>query len=113
MDGEDTRAQDQARNLARHLNDRHPDTILFLAQQAAGRPAADAAELTTLDETGLTLAVHVAGGTEAVRVAFPPAPGSDPRSRFGALLRTTRAAAPHGPLTTLEVVHEAAGTRSA
>lgn len=38
MDGEHIRAQDQARNLARHLNDRHPDTILFLAQQAADRP---------------------------------------------------------------------------
>ena len=40
MDGEHTR-EAQSR-LARHLNDRHPDTVLFLAQQAADRPAAAA-----------------------------------------------------------------------
>lgn len=110
--GEHTRAQDQARNLERHLNARHPDTILFLARLAAGRPAADAAELTVVDEAGGTLAVRTAGETEAVRVAFPPVSGTDLRSRFGALLQATRAADPAGPLTSLELVHAAGDTRS-
>lgn len=108
-DDEDTRAQAQARNLARHLNDRHPDTMLFLAQQAAGRPAATAAELTAVDEAGVTLTVRDADGPEVVRVPFPPASGGDVRTRFGALLRAARAARPDGPLTSLELVHAGPG----
>lgn len=60
----------------------------------------------------MTPAVYVAGGTEPVHVMFPPASGDDPRSRFGALLRSTRAAVPQGPLTSLELVHAAGGSRS-
>lgn len=57
MGDEQTRERAQARNLARHLNERHPDTMLFLAQQAAGRPSANAAELTAVDEAGVTFTV--------------------------------------------------------
>ena len=112
MDDENTRSQAQARNLARHLNDRHPDTVLFLAQQAAGRPSAVAAELTIVDEAGVTLTVHGGHSPEVVRVLFPPASGTDARSRFGALLRSARAGGPDGPLTSLELVHAGSdGTR--
>lgn len=99
------RERARGRNLAGHLNDRHPDTVLFLARQAAGRGDAVAAELTGLDEDGMTLSVTSGGGTEVVQVALPADSGVDLRGRFGALLRRTRAGAPDAPLTSLERQH--------
>ena len=101
---DDPRAQAQARNLARHLNGRHPDTVLFLARQAAGRPAAVAAELVAVDAAGVTLSVDADGRTEQIQVPFPPSEGQV-RARLGALLRQARAGDPDGPLTSLEQQH--------
>lgn len=101
MSGDD-RARRAARNLARHLDERHPDTVLFLARHAAGRPEAVTASLLSVDDAGITLTVD--GADEPLRVVFPPAagPAPDPRARLRQLLLSTRAARPGGPLTSLE-----------
>lgn len=100
----DDRAARQSANLARHLNDQHPGTVLLLARYApGGRPDATAAALTGADDESLACTVPGPDGPTELRLALPP--GSDVRSRIGALLRATRAALPDDgsvPLTSLE-----------
>lgn len=44
------RAARQGANIAWHLNQSYPDTVLFLAWHAGGRPHAIAAEMHTVDD---------------------------------------------------------------
>lgn len=97
------RAERQALNLARHLNERYPDTVLFLARNAAGQPAAMAAELLAVDSDGVTLCID--GSAPAVRICFPATGSAEPteaRSRLRQLVQATRAAHPSEALTSLE-----------
>lgn len=94
----------QSANLARHLNDQHPTTVLLLARHAAGgRPDATDAELTGADDDGLTLKATLPAGDAVLRLPLPDGP--DVRARIAALLTATRAALPDDgsvPLTSLE-----------
>jgi hypothetical protein len=92
----------QAGNLARHLNERHPDTVLFLARHAGGQRDATHAELLAVDDTGLTVSIDAA--KEPVQIAFGDTADSatDARSRLRELLLVTRAANAQYPLTILE-----------
>lgn len=104
MDHENERAARQGANLARHLNQSYPDTVLFLARHAAGRPDAVEARLDSVTADELVLTVTAAGGTAVVRVPLSAAPGAAPdvRGRVRALLAVARQAAPGEPLTSLE-----------
>lgn len=95
------RSQRQAVNLARHLNDRYSDTVLFLARFAGGATDATHAQLLAVDGTGLTLTTDVRD--EPVHISFPSARGhADGRARVAGLLGTIRVAHPNEPLTSLE-----------
>lgn len=95
------RSQRQAVNLARHLNDRYSDTVLFLARFAGEATDATHAQLLAVDETGLTLSTDVRD--EPVHISFPSAGGHpDVRARLAGLLGATRVAHPNEPLTSLE-----------
>ena len=66
------RARRKSANLVRHLDDRHPTTVLLLARHApGGRPDATAATLTRADETGLMLTLALPDGTAELRLALP------------------------------------------
>lgn len=99
--------------LTRHLNGRHPTTVLLLARHApGGRPDATAAELTGADEKALTLRVTTPDGAADLRLALPDGP--DIRGRIAALLRATRAGLPDDgsvPLTSLEEQMGSGGDR--
>lgn len=101
-DGPADRAGRQSANLARHLNDQHPSTVLLLARFApGGRSDATAAELTGADDDGLTVEARTPDGAAELWLALPD--GSDVRARVGALLKATRAGLPDAlPLTSLE-----------
>lgn len=96
------RAQRQAMNLARHLNERHPDTALFLARFAAGQPDATAAQLLAVADTGLTLTTNCTSAPVDVPFGTATDQPADVRSGTRALLVATRASHPHEPLTSLE-----------
>ena len=100
--GHSERADRQAANLARHLNQRYPDTVLFLVRYAAGQRNATTAELLAVAEAGVTVMSDAV--SEPVHIAFDEAAGSptDARSRLRHLLEVTRAANAHYPLTSLE-----------
>jgi hypothetical protein len=93
------RADRQAAHLTRHLNQRHPDTVLFLARHAGGQIEATAAELLAVTEAGVTVATDAS--IEPVHIAFDEAASArgDVRSRLRRLLEVTRAATPDCPLT--------------
>lgn len=99
---DDDRGSRQAANLARHLNERYPDTVLFLARRAAGRPEATAAVLSSIDDDHLTLSLELPTEFTDVRVPLPTGEGLDARRRLAELLRVTRAGSPGEPLTSLE-----------
>jgi hypothetical protein len=96
------RAERAAINLARHLNERHPDTVLFLARFAGGQRDAASSELLAVDDAGVTL--RTAGSERQVRIGFDPAAGQPPdaRGRLRQLLLATRSAHPEAPMTSLE-----------
>lgn len=111
MDHDDDRAARQGANLARHLNQSYPDSVLFLARLAGGKPDATAAELVSLTDAELLFQVTTAGAVQPVRVPLPPAAdtGDDVRARVRELLRLTRLNSPDAPVTSLE---ERTGGRS-
>jgi hypothetical protein len=98
----DDRASRQPANLARHLNDQHPSTVLLLARHApGGRPDATAAQLNDVDDDALTLNVRTPDGDVHLRLALPHGP--DARAKVRALLDVVRASLPDTePLTSLE-----------
>jgi hypothetical protein len=101
------RVERQSANLARHLNERYPDAVMFLARYAGGRPNCSGA-------TVLTLAVASGAQTEELRLPFAPGDGStDVRQQVARLLGAARAALPAGadvPLTSLEAQRLSGGS---
>lgn len=93
-----------AENVVRHLNRKHPDTVLFLARRAAGVTDAVDAELHTVDREGVDIAVRQAQGSTTVRLDFPTPINAVPdvRLQLRSLLHKARQAAPDDPLTSLE-----------
>lgn len=100
----DAPAGRQAANLARHLNAQHPSTVLLLARHGpGGSPDASRAELTAVDDHGITLRAASGDSTKELRLALPD--GADLRSRVAALITAVRASLPDDgsvPLTSLE-----------
>lgn len=87
-----------------HLNQRHPDTVLLLAQYLTGDPGLSAADLVDVEADQLTLRATAAGPPRTVTVSLPDPVAS--RAEFltvlGCVLAYARAAAPAEPLTSLE-----------
>lgn len=94
----------ESRNILRHLNGRHPDTVLFLARHAAGITDAVEAELVTANSDGVDIAVKRARGSSTCRLQFTEAIASmsELRLQIRGLMIAARAAAPQEPLTSLE-----------
>jgi hypothetical protein len=92
------------RRFLDHLNQRHPDTVLFLARHLTAEPDAVAATLVDVDRALLTLRVETRDGPRTVTVPLPDPVRSraDLLLRLSEMLRTARAAAPHTALTSLE-----------
>jgi len=108
---ETSRANRQAANLARHLNDRYPDTALFLARYAAGRVDVTAAQFASVGCHNVVLNLQVGSSTETTSLEMPGATtdqsAGEPRLRLRQLLATTRSALPAGsdaPITSLEAM---------
>ncbi len=93
-----------AANILRHLNSRHPDTVLFLARHSAGIADALAAELVGADYEGIDMSVKRALGSSTGRLQFgqPITAAAELRPQLRGLLIAARAAAPQEPLTSLE-----------
>lgn len=96
-------------NLARHLNERYPDAVLFLARYAGGQPEATGAQVAALGDGMLELTVDTGGIQSHVTLELPPGHDEhrDLRSQVRALLQQTRAALPTGstvPLSSLEAM---------
>lgn len=91
-------------NLARHLNDQYPDTVLFLARSLAARPSADSARITAVEDDGIEITVRTGSNVEAVRVPFSKAADNaiSLRERMSGLVAQARASDTDGPLTSLE-----------
>ena len=100
-------------NLARHLNDQYPDTVLFLARILAGRPAAASARITAVEDDGIDITVRTGSDVEAVRVPFSKTVDRDIslRERMSGLVAQARAIDANGPLTSLEQQISAKSTR--
>jgi hypothetical protein len=105
MSGElDPEVAAMVQNRLRHLNRKHPDTVLFLARHAAGASDAVDAELLAADRKGVDIAVRDATGSTTARLEFdaPISGASDLRVQVRGLLGKARQAAPDEPLTSLE-----------
>ncbi len=94
----------RVQTVLKHLNGKHPDTVLFLARHAAGVSDATEAELLAVDPGGVDLAVRRAQGSSTGRLQFTAAINAVPdfQLQLRGLLATARAAAPDEPLTSLE-----------
>ena len=92
-------------NLARHLNDRYPDTVLFLARSLAARPKTTVAGIIALDRQGIQLVFRDGQHSDSIRVAFPPSTDGavSLREQVAGLVATARTADPKGTLASLEV----------
>jgi hypothetical protein len=93
-----------AENLLKHLNRKHPDTVLFLARRASGVSDAVHAELLVVDRDGVDIAVRQAQGSTTARLEFtePINAVPDVRLRLSDLLSMAPQVAPDEPLTSLE-----------
>lgn len=104
--GETGRAERQAANLARHLNQSYPDMATFLAQHAPAVPQATNASFVGVTEQLVTLAVTINGEVRLEHLPLPESPQAhDTRSRLRLLIEQTRVSVPAEPavaLTSLE-----------
>ncbi len=57
-------------NFLKHLNNRHPDTVLFLARCIAGVPDALEALLLAVDADGIEVRVRDTQGSGSTRLRF-------------------------------------------
>jgi len=96
--------QASAVNLARHLNDQYPDTVLFLARMLGARPAADSARINAIQDDAIDMTVRIGKDVEAVRLLFPTTADKETslRERICELVAEARAFDADGPLTSLE-----------
>ncbi len=96
--------QASAVNLARHLNDQYPDTVLFLARMLGARPAADSARINAIMDDAIDMTVRIGKDVEAVRIPFLKTADRDIslRERVCELVAEARAFDADGLLTSLE-----------
>ena len=87
-----------------HLNQRHPDTVLFLARHLAGDPGMQVAELVDVHADQLVLRTGTPGQLVTASVPLGSVVGSraDLVAELRRLLLIARAAAPDEPVTSLE-----------
>lgn len=87
-----------------HLNQRHPDTILFLARTVAGQPDAASAQIATVEGNQIVFDVRTADRHLTVGVRTPSSVTSrqDLVTQIARLLRQGRSTSPEDALTSLE-----------
>lgn len=97
-----------------HLNQRHPDTVLFLTRHLATDPGLSAAELIAVEGDQLTVQVCTVDVSRTVTLPLgaPVTSRSELLGQLFSVLRAARAAAPGEPLTSLEVDIESRSSRS-
>jgi NADPH-dependent ferric siderophore reductase len=90
-----------------HINDEHPDTVLFVARHL-GAHGATAAELDGADVLGVDLRTTGPEGPGSIRLEFasPATTAEDLQGALMAVLGAARAATPDGPLTSLEAQYQ-------
>jgi hypothetical protein len=99
-----------------HLNQRHPDTVLFLARHFIGDEQPTDAQLVGINGDQLVIGVTTTGGSRTVPLPLTAAVASRSElvDQLAAMLRAAREA-PDEPLTSLEVdipaPHAAGGGR--
>ena len=100
----DADAAKSVENVLKHLNHKHPDTVLFLARRAASVSDAVEAEMVSVDRDGVDIAVRQARGWTTTRLEFnaPINVAPDLRLRLRDVLGEARQATPDEPLTSLE-----------
>jgi hypothetical protein len=88
-----------------HLNQRHPDTVLFLTRHLATDPGLSAAEFIAVDGDQLTVQVSSVGGSRNLTLPLgaPVRSRSELLGELFSILRAARAAGPGEPLTSLEM----------
>jgi hypothetical protein len=100
-----------------HLNQRHPDTVMFLARYLIGDEQPTDAQLVGIKGDQLMIGVTTTGGSRTVPLPLTAAVASRSElvDQIAAMLRAAREARPDEPLTSLEVdipaPHTAGGTR--
>ena len=100
-----------------HLNQRHPDTVLFLARHLTGDEQLTDAQLLRVPGTQLLIEVTRTDESKTLPLSLTAevASRSELVNQLVALLRAAREARPDEPLTSLEVdisaPHAAAGAR--
>lgn len=101
-----------------HLNQRHPDTVLFLARHLTGDEQLSDAQLVGSEGPQLIVVVTSPDGSRTVSQPLKAAvrSRSDLVDQLAAMLRAARKARPDEPLTSLEVdisaPYPAGGSRS-
>jgi Domain of unknown function (DUF2470) len=88
----------------KHLNERHPDTVRFLASYATGNREMLAAELMAVENDQLTFSFETPHGSARGQLTLtaPVRSRSDLLAQLTDVLAAARAAAPSEPLTSLE-----------
>ena len=100
-----------------HLNQRHPDTVLFLARHFIGDEQPTDAQLVGIKGDQLVIGVTTTGGSRTVPLPLTAAVASRSElvDQIAAMLQAARAARPDEPLTSLEIdipgPHAADGAR--
>jgi hypothetical protein len=97
-----------------HLNQRHPDTVLFLTRHFATDPGLSTAEFIDVAGDQLTVQVSTVGGSRNLMLPLeaPVRSRSELLTQLFSILRAARSAAPGEPLTSLEVDLESRPSRS-
>src|SRR5918996_5553943 len=87
-----------------HLNQRHPDSVQFLARHLLAQPNITRAELLDVEGDRLNLRVESTGESRAATVTLhgPVRSRADLVRQLSVLLSSARAASPEAPLTSLE-----------
>ena len=88
-----------------HLNQRHPDTVMFLARYLIGDEQPTDAQLVGIKGDQLMIGVTTTGGSRTVPLPLTAAVASRSElvDQLAAMLRAAREARPDEPLTSLEV----------
>jgi hypothetical protein len=91
--------------LLAHLNQRHPDTVLFLARHLTGDEHLTDAQLRRVQGMQLLIEVTRTDGSRTVPLTLTTAAASRSElvDQLAAILRAAREASPDEPLTSLEL----------
>jgi hypothetical protein len=101
--------------LLAHLNQRHPDTLLFVARHLTGDEQLTDAQFVGIQGAQLMTVVTGTDGSQTVALPLkaPVASRSELLDQLATMLRAAREAKPDEPLTSLEgdiTAHDAGGT---